>query len=118
MITSTSTDEVGDEIDRIKSLVNRAEALLDQLTEASPHSQWAMATFSRHRVSELLGTEPFEPVDGPLEGDSAQLYEEAAVAVENLEVHQDQMAWALALSDALRTVVHDIRIIQDATRHV
>lgn len=118
MTTKTHTNEAGDDLDRIKLLVNRAEALLDRRTEASPNQLWAMATFSRHRVRELLGIEPLEPVDGELTGDPAGLYEEAAIAVERLEVQQDQIGWTLALSDALRSAVHDIRIIDDATRDV
>ncbi|NUR97932.1 MAG: hypothetical protein HOV67_22085 [Kribbellaceae bacterium] len=75
-----------------------------------------MTAFSRYRCLQLLGEphEPYQPYDGELDADPADLYDRAAGEVDRLDVPIDHLSWRLALADALRSAAADVRMVQDA----
>ncbi|MFI6826997.1 hypothetical protein ACIBG5_07830 [Kribbella sp. NPDC050241] len=103
-----------DERRRAADLVARAEAIVEAMEMAAVDGRWAMTAFSRYRVCELLDVVPYGPYDGDLEGEPAALLEEAALAVDGLDVAIEELSWRLALGDALRTAAADIRMVRDA----
>ena len=99
---------------RVIDLVTRAEAIVEAREATAVDGRWAMTAFSRYRLCELLDITPYAPYDGELEQDPVALLEEAALAVDELDVPIEELSWRLALGDALRTAAADIRMVQDA----
>jgi hypothetical protein len=99
---------------RVASLVTRAEATLEAREVNEPDGRWALTAFSRYRVCQLLNIAPYEPYSGDLAPDPATLLEEAAAAVDQIEVSIDEVTSRLALADALRSAAVDVRMVQDA----
>lgn len=99
---------------RVVELVTRAEAVVEALEMTAADGRWAMTAFSRYRMCELLDVTPYTPYDGVLDDNPASLLEEAARAVDGLDVPIEELSWRLALGDALRTAAADIRMVQDA----
>jgi hypothetical protein len=95
-------------------LLKKAEAIIESLEAKEPGGRWAMTAFSRYRACQLLGVSPYEPYDGDLDADPADLLDEAAREVDRLEVSVDGLSWRLAVADALRSAAVDIRMVQDA----
>ncbi|GAB2679254.1 hypothetical protein [Kribbella swartbergensis] len=105
----------GDEVRRrVVDLVARAEAIVEAWEATAVDGRWAMTAFSRYRLCELLDITPYGPYDGSLDDDPAALLDEAALAVDELDVPIEELSWRLALGDALRTAATDIRMVQDA----
>lgn len=98
---------------RVIELVVQAEAIVEVLEATRPGERWAMTAFSRFRCVQLLGA-PYEPYDGERQADPAELFDQAAREVDQLDVPIDHLSWRLALADALRTAAADIRMVQDA----
>ncbi|WP_328522913.1 hypothetical protein [Kribbella sp. NBC_00359] len=98
---------------RVADLVTHAEAILEALEAKEPGGRWAMTAFSRYRAQQLLGM-PYEPFDGDLDADPAALFDQAATAVDQLEVPIEHLSWRLSLADALRATAIDIRMVRDA----
>ncbi|GAA3129099.1 Tfp pilus assembly ATPase PilU [Kribbella aluminosa] len=98
---------------RVTELVVEAEAIVEALEAKAPGGRWAMTAFSRFRSLQLLGA-PYQPYDGDLDGDPAELYEQAASEIDQLDVPIDHLSWRLALADALRSAAADVRMVQDA----
>lgn len=99
---------------RVIDLVTRAEAIVEAREATAVDGRWAMTAFSRYRLCELLDITPYAPYDGDLDGEPVALCEEAALAVDELDVPIEELSWRLALGDALRTAAADIRMVQDA----
>jgi hypothetical protein len=99
---------------RVVDLVTRAEAIVEAMEVTAVDGRWAMTAFSRYRLCELLDITPYGPYDGDLDHEPAALLDEAALAVDRLEVPIEELSWRLALGDALRTASADIRVVQDA----
>jgi hypothetical protein len=99
---------------RVVDLVIRAEVMVEAKEATAVDGRWAMTAFSRYRLCELLDITPYGPYDGNLEGEPVALLEEAALAVDELDVPIEELSWRLALGDALRTAAADIRMVQDA----
>ncbi|WBQ04352.1 hypothetical protein [Kribbella sp. CA-293567] len=99
---------------RVTELAARAEAIVERLEATAVDSRWAMTAFSRYRVCELLGIIPYLRYDGDLEGDPAVLYDEAAEALNDLDVAIEDVSWRLALADSLRSAATDVRRVQSA----
>ncbi|WP_132157750.1 hypothetical protein [Kribbella antiqua] len=95
-------------------LVTRAEAIIERLEASAVDGRWAMTAFSRYRLCELLDITPYARYDGELDADPAALLDEAARAVDGLDVPIEELSWRLALGDALRTTASDVRMVQDA----
>ncbi|MGW6278431.1 hypothetical protein [Kribbella sp. NPDC055071] len=102
---------------RIVELVARAEAIVEAMEQATEDGRWAMTAFSRYRLCQLLDVMPYEPYDGGSTDDPVVLLEQAAELVGGLDVPIEDLTWRLALGDALRTAIADIRMVRDA-RHV
>ncbi|MEU4193609.1 hypothetical protein AB0E69_17045 [Kribbella sp. NPDC026611] len=98
---------------RVIELVLQAEAIVEMLEARRPGERWAMTAFSRFRCLQLLGA-PYEPYGGQLQADPAELLDQAAREVDQLDAPIDQLSWRLALADALRSAAQDIRMVQDA----
>lgn len=98
---------------RVTELVVKAEAIVEALDAKAPGGRWAMTAFSRFRSLQLLG-DPYQPYDGDLDGNPAELYEEAASEIDQLDVPIDHLSWRLALADALRAAAADVRMVEDA----
>ncbi|MFI7067075.1 hypothetical protein ACIBL3_39180 [Kribbella sp. NPDC050124] len=98
---------------RVAALVIQAEAIVGALEVKQAGGRWAMTAFSRFRALQLLGL-PYEPFDGDLDADPAELFDLAAIEVDQLDVPIDYLSWRLALGDALRSAATDIRMVQDA----
>jgi hypothetical protein len=105
---------VSDARARVTSLLKQAEAIIESLEAKEPGGRWAMTAFSRYKSCQLLGVSPYEPYDGDLDGDPAELLDQAAREVDRLEVSVDGLSWRLAVADALRSAAVDIRMVQDA----
>jgi hypothetical protein len=99
---------------RVTSLLKQAEAIIESLEAKDAGGRWAMTAFSRYRACQLLGVSPYEPHDGGLDADPAELLDQAAVEVDRLDVSIDDLSWRLAVADALRSAAADIRMVQDA----
>jgi hypothetical protein len=99
---------------RVVDLVTRAEAIVEAMEATVIDGRWAMTAFSRYRLCEVLDITPYGPYDGDLDGEPVALLEEAVLAVDELDVPIEELSWRLALGDALRTAVADIRMVQDA----
>jgi hypothetical protein len=99
---------------RVVSLLMQAEAMIESREATEPNGRWALTAFSRYRACELLGVTPYGPYHGELNGDPVALLEEAASAVDALDVSIEELSWRLAASDALRTAAADVRAVQDA----
>lgn len=105
----------GDEVRlRVIGLVTRAEAIVEALELTAADGRWAMTAFSRYRLCELLDITPYARYDGELDGDPASLFDEAALAVDALDVPIEDLSWRLALGDALRAAAADVRMVHDA----
>ncbi|TCC52140.1 hypothetical protein E0H73_40090 [Kribbella pittospori] len=105
----------GDEVlQRIVDLVVRTEATVEALEATASDGRWAMTAFSRYRLCELLEIAPYASNDGELADDPVALLEQAALAVEELDVPIEELSWRLALGDAVRTAAADIRMVRDA----
>jgi hypothetical protein len=105
---------VSDARARVTELLRQAEAIIESVEAKDPGGRWAMTAFSRYRACQLLGLSPYEPYDGDLDADPAELLDGAAVEVDRLEVSIDDLSWRLAVADALRSAAVDIRMVQDA----
>jgi hypothetical protein len=57
---------------------------------------------------------PYVRYEGDLDGDPVVLLDEAVGLVDRIEVSIEDLSWRLALGDALRTAVADIRMVRDA----
>ena len=99
---------------RVVELVSRAEAIVEALELNAIDGRWAMTAFSRYRLCELLGIMPYVRYGGEPDGDPVVLLEEAARAAQQIDVPIEDVSWRLALGDALRTAVADIRRVRDA----
>jgi hypothetical protein len=95
-------------------LATRAEAIVEAAEVAAADGRWAMTAFSRYRVCELLGIVPYLRYGGALDGDPAELYDEAADTLNDLDVLIEDVGWRLALGDALRSAAADVRRVRDA----
>jgi hypothetical protein len=104
----------GEARQRVIDLVRRAEATIEALEATALDGRWAMTAFSRYRVCEMLDITPYVPYDGGIEADPAGLLEEAAGAVDGIDVPIEDLSWRLALGDVLRTAAADVRRVQDA----
>jgi hypothetical protein len=104
----------GDVRGRVVELVGRAEAIVEGLETAALDGRWALTAFSRYRLCELLEILPYVRYEGDLDGDPVVLLDEAVGLVDRIEVSIEDLSWRLALGDALRTAVADIRMVRDA----
>jgi hypothetical protein len=73
-----------------------------------------MTAFSRYRLCQLLDVMPYEPYDEESADDPVVLLEQAAQLVGELDVPIEDLAWRLALGDALQATMSDIRMVRDA----
>jgi hypothetical protein len=99
---------------RVTDLATQAEAIVEAAEVIAADGRWAMTAFSRYRVCELLGIVPYLRYDGDLASDPAALYDEAAEALNDLDVPIEDVGWRLALADALTSAAADVRRVQDA----
>lgn len=99
---------------RVEELARQAEAIVEALEVRAGDGRWAMTAFSRYRVCELLNIPPYGAFRGSLEGDPAELLDEAAQCADKLEVPVEDLSWRLAVGDALRSAASDIRAVRDA----
>jgi hypothetical protein len=107
-------NDTGDVRRKVTDLATQAEAIVEAAEMVAADGRWAMTAFSRYRVCELLGIVPYLRYDGDLTRDPAGLYDEAADALNDLDVRVEDVSWRLALGDALRSAATDIRRVQDA----
>lgn len=99
---------------RVTDLATQAEAIVEAAELTATDGRWAMTAFSRYRVCELLQIVPYLRYDGDLSADPAVLYDEAADALNDLDVPIEDISWRLALGDALRSAAADVRSVRDA----
>ncbi len=99
---------------RVAELVTRAEAIVERLETKAADGRWAMTAFSRYRLCELLGIQPYSEFEGDLQADPAGLLDEATGLADQLDVSLEDVGWRLALGDALRSATADIRMVRDA----
>jgi hypothetical protein len=104
----------GDVRRRVTDLATKAEAIVEAEELTAADGRWAMTAFSRYRVCELLGIVPYLRYDGDLTGDPAVLFDEAAEALNYLDVPIEDVSWRLALADALKSAAADVRRVRDA----
>lgn len=104
----------GDVRRRVTELATQAEAIVEAAEVTAVDGRWAMTAFSRYRVCELLGIVPYLKYDGDLGANPAELYDEAANALNDLDVPIEDLSWRLALADALRSAAADVRRVRDA----
>ncbi|GAA0597554.1 hypothetical protein HPO96_35030 [Kribbella sandramycini] len=99
---------------RIAQLVARAEAIVERQEAGASDGRWAMTAFSRYRLCTLVGVLPYTQDTTEDDGDALGLLEEAAQAVDDLEVPLEDLTWRLALGDAIRATAASIRVVRDA----
>jgi hypothetical protein len=99
---------------RVTDLATRAEAIVEAAEMTVADGRWAMTAFSRYRVCDLLGIVPYLRYDGELDSDPAALFDEAAEALNYLDVPIEDVSWRLALADALKSAAADVRRVRDA----
>jgi hypothetical protein len=110
----SNLNDSGDVRQRVIDLASRAEAIVEAAEATAADGRWAMTAFSRYRVCELLGIVPYLRYDGDLTGDPAVLFDEAAEALNDLDVPIEDVSWRLALVDALKSAAADVRRVRDA----
>ena len=99
---------------RVVELVMQAEAIVEGIEVAAVDERWAMTAFSRYRLCELLEILPYSRPEAEVVGDAVGLLDEAVGLVDRIDVPIEDLSWRLALGDALRAAVADVRAVRDA----